>query len=567
LRIKTILKISATFSIGIALTLGFAFFLTSQQMNEAIEKDREAGKIVEAVFNLNVINNDYLLHHEKRAKLQWHTKHVSFEKLLNELSVIFTNPNDQAVLDSIRQDHKNIKMIFSKLVISIEQPEYGIEESTVLRQLKERLVSQVSLKSQAMVFGAQKLAGYSQAEVMNVQQNANLLIMLLIVITTTIMVLNSFLLSKRIVKPIAKLQEGIDIISTGDLDYEISSTARDEIGLLSNSFGEMLESLRSVVRQADTIARGDYSIEIKPRSGQDTLGIALEQMLNSLKNTVGLANIIATGDYTPDISLSSEKDKLAIALKKMTRTLREISEVAEGIAEGNLDLSVKEKGSQDMLAKSLNFMIASIKKQVWFKTGQSELNNKMRGDQDLIELAQNVLNYLATYMDAQIGVLYLEEDGLFKMVSSYACKKRMVNNLEFKPGEGLIGQAATGKKSILFEQVPEDYVHMVFNSGMGESTLRNILVQPLIYEDNVLGVLELGTFREFSDIKIEFLNEVAVNIAISINSVQSRLRLKELLEETQSQAEELQTQQEELRVSNEELEEMNKILETQRAEV
>ena len=546
MRIKTILRISATVSIGLSLILGFAFFVISQQINKTIEKDREAGKIIEAVFNLNVINSDYLLHHEKRAKSQWYIKHTSLEKLLHKLSVTITDPKGQVVLDSMRQDHNEIKVIFSKLVTSIERQESGIKESTVFQELKERLVTQVSLKSQAMVFDTQKLAEYSQAEIMNVQQNANLLIMLLIAMTTTIMVLNSFLLNKRIVKPIAKLQEGTEIISTGKLDYEISSTAKDEIGLLANSFGEMLESLRNVVRQANTIAKGDYSIEIKPRSEQDTLGIALEQMHASLKNMVELANTIATGDYTADISPSSEKDELAIAMQKMTRTLRETSKVAEGVAAGNLDLAVKEKGERDLLAKSINSMISSIKKQDWLKTGQSQLNDKMRGDQDLVKLAQKILNYLAAFLDVQIGLFYLKEGELFKLVCSYAYQPRKGYDNEFKLGEGLVGQAALEKKGILFAQVPEDHVHVTIASGMGESTPRSILVLPLIHEGNSIGVLEFGTSRDFTDMEMELLNQVAENIAININSARSRLCMSELLEETQSQAEELQAQHDEL---------------------
>ena len=113
--------------------------------------------------------------------------------------------------------------------------------------------------------------------------------------------------------------------------------------------------------------------------------------------------------------------------------------------------------------------------------------------------------------------------------------------------------------------VPDDYIKVT--SGLGESVPRNIMVVPLIADNDVVGVIELGSLEEFTDLQIQFMEQVAEGVAISLNSAIARVKMKELLEKTQQQSEELQTQQEELRVSNEELEEQTKALKESESEL
>jgi CheY-like chemotaxis protein/signal transduction histidine kinase len=89
---------------------------------------------------------------------------------------------------------------------------------------------------------------------------------------------------------------------------------------------------------------------------------------------------------------------------------------------------------------------------------------------------------------------------------------------------------------------------------------RNVVVQPLLYDNKLLGVIELASKEVLDDQNLDFLISVSENIAISINSARSHQKVNDLLLQTQNQAEELRQQQEELRVSNEELEEQTRAL-------
>ena len=195
----------------------------------------------------------------------------------------------------------------------------------------------------------------------------------------------------------------------------------------------------------------------------------------------------------------------------------------------------------------------------WILTGNFELNEKIRGERTEGELAQSIITQLCTYLNTQIGVVYLYDNGQLNLAGSYAHNFRKQNSNIIKLGEGLVGQAAIEKKIIVFTEVPDDYIKI--NSGLGNTIPKNLIMLPLLQDDVLKGVIEIGAAKAFSPLQMEFLSKIGENIAIVINAAQSRTKLKELLEETQRQAEELETQQEELKQSNEELQEKTELLE------
>ena len=195
----------------------------------------------------------------------------------------------------------------------------------------------------------------------------------------------------------------------------------------------------------------------------------------------------------------------------------------------------------------------------WILTGNFELNEKIRGEKTETELAQSVINQLCAYLNTQIGAIYLFDNGQLSLSGSYAYSFRKQNVTTIKPGEGLVGQAAAEKKIIVFTEVPDDYIRI--NSALGNTIPKNLLVLPLLQDEVLKGVIEIGSAKEISPLQMEFLSKIGENIAIVINAAQSRRKLKDLLEETQRQAEELETQQEELKQSNEELQEKTELLE------
>lgn len=203
----------------------------------------------------------------------------------------------------------------------------------------------------------------------------------------------------------------------------------------------------------------------------------------------------------------------------------------------------------------------------WLKSSQNELNALMRGEHQSTDLAEGVLAYLVNRIGAAVGALYLFEEHSKELIlmASFALMRRKRLSDRFALGEGLIGQAARERKSICLMQVPPDYLPI--SSALGEATPRNVIAIPLVHGEVLIGAIEIGAFKEFSDKELEFLELSREGIAIAFGVNRSRNLTQELLAQSQQQSEELRVQQEELQQTNEELHERAEVLERQREEI
>ncbi|MGV3632323.1 MAG: response regulator [Bacteroidota bacterium] len=296
--------------------------------------------------------------------------------------------------------------------------------------------------------------------------------------------------------------------------------------------------IAGITREAEKIASREHTGDQPEDPLKDELSPVFHSLLSineSFREVTGNANNVASGEYTTSIVPRSEKDTLGNALKKMTDSLRESTEANE--------------------------------KYNWLTTGQNQLNEKLSGDQGVDELAENTINFLCGYLNAQIGAVYvlndkeetLELNGQFAFTSPEKVKDT------FKLNEGLIGQAAKEQKQITLSGLTDDQLHIT--SSVLHTPPDSLLITPFMFEGKTLGVIEIGRLTAFSDTEKELISNAIEGIGISINSAISRKKIRELLEETQVQSEELQTQQEELKQMNEELEEQAQNLRQQQEEL
>ena len=137
-------------------------------------------------------------------------------------------------------------------------------------------------------------------------------------------------------------------------------------------------------------------------------------------------------------------------------------------------------------------------------------------------------------------------------MSSYAFNTRKQTSNRYKLGQGLVGQAALENEPIILTQPPEDYIQI--SSGLGNAVPEQIMVYPISFEGQVLGVLELGFFDAVDDRALTFIKKVSEPIGVAVHSAQERNRVADLLAKTSEQAEMLRLRETDLRKSNDELE-------------
>ncbi|MFG1491253.1 GAF domain-containing protein, partial [Oceanospirillum sp. HFRX-1_2] len=142
-----------------------------------------------------------------------------------------------------------------------------------------------------------------------------------------------------------------------------------------------------------------------------------------------------------------------------------------------------------------------IENQRWIKTHISEISTQLQQLEDVRELSQLFLKRLAPLVHLGQGVFYLFDSDVqqLQLIGGYAFKERKQLNTRIKPGEGLVGQCALERESIIITNPPEDY--LTISSGLGESKPANIAVYPVTHNDRMLAVIELASFVRFGPVE------------------------------------------------------------------
>jgi len=497
-------------------------------------------------------------------------------------------------------------------IITLIKNKQHIEASTINKAKETQHVNLLNSKMELLTnYAANKANGmYESAQLTRTRVITTTIVVLVLVIILTALL--AFFISLSIGKSVRIINTVADKIVAGELaaivtnraEFEKVTTSKDEIGDIGRAFYTVANSFKTVIDDIVQVSQGlaKGNLRIMPKATyqgdfvqiKNALEIALPNQSQIIDDVIQVSQGLATGDLrvTPKVEYKGDfvpvKNSLEKALSDLCWVIEDIVQVSQGLAEGNINIIPKAEYRGDFTKIKNALESAAVKMaettsknmaQDWLKTGQTQLSEQMNGEQELAKLTKNVITFLATYLEMPIGMFYWYEEGKgdkksrLKLVASYAYTHRQGISNEFLMGEGLVGQAALEKQEILITKVPDDY-YVKIRSGLGKALPRTVIVQPLLYENTVKGVIELASFKPITNIQREFLAQIMPSIGIALNTTESRSRMQVLLEQSQKQAEELQmqaaelqAQQEELRQTNDELEERTTDLERQKEDI
>lgn len=245
--------------------------------------------------------------------------------------------------------------------------------------------------------------------------------------------------------------------------------------------------------------------------------------------------------------LQTMTDQLANGIEKArlyNQTQQRASELDR--ARAAADAAREEAENARLVAESANYSLAA---QMWQTAGQAILNEKMRGEQDTTALSTNIIRHLCKYLNAETGAIYILDENVLRLSGTYAYRNNAFEP-QYQLGEDLVGQAALSKE-VIEHEIPEEYLA----ASLEQDILlpKSWLFAPLIYDQQVSGVVALQSMTAFTAEQKQFIQQIMESIAIALMTAQARTRANELLARSRQQAEELQAQEEELRTANEEL--------------
>ncbi len=344
----------------------------------------------------------------------------------------------------------------------------------------------------------------------------------------------------------------VTAVANGELSQKlIGVEAKGEIAALADTINNMCDTLGTFADQVSTVARE----------------VGIEGKLGGQAKVPG-----AMGTWR---QLTDNVNQLAANL---TGQVRAISDVATAVTKGDLtrSIDVQAEGEVALLKDNINQMILNLREttqknteQDWLKTNLARFSSMMQGQKDLQTVSEMIMSELTPLVSAHQGAFFIMEhdSGTPTLVlrSTYAYRERKNVPHRFRIGEGLVGQCARERKPIVLTRVPADYIQI--SSGLGESPPLTIIVLPVLFEGEVMAVVELASFHPFSQIHQLFLDQLAVSIGVVLNMITASMRTEQLLQQSQGLTQELQDQSKELQSQQDELRRTNLALEKQALEL
>jgi len=264
----------------------------------------------------------------------------------------------------------------------------------------------------------------------------------------------------------------------------------------------------------------DPSKKLKVHSKDELaeMGKSLNNLLDTLSKTVEFAKKIGKGDFNVQYTALSKYDVLGNTLIEMQKNLR--------IGQEQEELRQLDRAKQN-----------------WAQDGLSQLGEVLRTSTDNFEdYLYVILGQIVTYVKADQGGIFILNAGdsknpYLELLAAYAYNKKKSLQAKIEIGESLVGRCFQEKEVIFITNLPEGYTFV--SSGLGGHEPHCLFLMPLLFEDEPFGVIELASFREFTDFEIEFLKSIGERVASSISIMQKNVHTKQLLDQYQVRSEEL----------------------------
>ncbi|WP_416885745.1 response regulator [Marinospirillum sp.] len=199
---------------------------------------------------------------------------------------------------------------------------------------------------------------------------------------------------------------------------------------------------------------------------------------------------------------------------------------------------------QDILdtSSSLRQVFQQVEKQRWIKTSIAEMSSQLQICRHLEEVANRFLQTLAPLVELGQGAFYSynTDQSSLHLLGSYAFRERSTEHQSFTLGEGLIGQCALERKTLVFHApLPET---ATIRSGLTLTPAREVVLLPVLHKEQLLAVIELASLNHFDEQQHALLEQLLPILAMNLAIIERNIKTQELLEESQNQANEMERQ-------------------------
>ena len=248
---------------------------------------------------------------------------------------------------------------------------------------------------------------------------------------------------------------------------------------------------------------------------------------------------------------------------KLRKQITELSDATEKTKSGDFNYRIKVRSKDEIgkLGQAFNLMLDELGKNQKAKNEYSEFITLINKNPTLKEISEAALNKIVHTGGFTVGALYLVENDEMRQISSYGFRsKEVIKNENFDFYDRLIEQ----KES--FEINSADELPIV-SLGMLEVKLKYLLLIPVVYNNQTISVLELGSITQPTEEVKDYIEKIKDQLAIGLTNAKALVQLEDFVEELRKLNDEYQKQNEQIKKQNDTLIQLHKELKEQAKEL
>lgn len=287
--------------------------------------------------------------------------------------------------------------------------------------------------------------------------------------------------------------------------------------------------------------------------------LMIYRLIRTIYRMRTIINETIEGNYLNIINITDNKHEL-----ELFENFNKLSEFTNALKNRDYSIEYKKWGKNDTISENLldirNNLLEEAKsaaeklkeqeKLVWLNEGLSKFIEILKYQViEIKDLAYKIISQVVEYVGANEGgffIVSIEGDGTkyLDLLAAYAGSKEKLIKRKIKFGAGLIGRIAIEKKPLFITEVPDEYFKI--STSLGKAKPKSIILLPLLFNEEIIGIIELASLKIFTKLELEFLERISENISANLAMWRASQQTSMLLKETRGQARKMQKQQNDL---------------------
>lgn len=311
MKIRCKLILIGIIPVVLLLLLTAVFLWATNRVDRANHKAIVADELGATLGELSILTYEHHVYFEERAHVQWAEKYEFLGKQLQEHEALFDVAKEKELVDRLKRASRNMGFLFAQYGPHPRGGQ-GVRQTEQGKSFHERLTARILQELAVATPAGNNLHEMNHQQALVLSRQVEVASMLVVGASAILLLTLSFLVTRAFTVPVSILHEAFAMVSVGNLDCRIGSSAKDELGILSRGFDNMAQRLQ----ESNDSLRG-LNLELEQRVAERTGDLShanAELRLNEER----LAVLLALSQR----SFDTEAELIRYALEEAVRLAR-----------------------------------------------------------------------------------------------------------------------------------------------------------------------------------------------------------------------------------------------------